>query len=45
MPKFAAHTNTLQSPGSAIETVTATNRVFHGAKRPSRLILPVRTKP
>jgi hypothetical protein len=41
VPKFAAHTNTLDPPGSATRAVIARNRVFHGTSRPSRLILPV----
>ncbi len=41
VPKFAAHTNTLDPPGSAGKAVVAQNRVYHDRKRPSRLILPV----
>lgn len=41
VPKFPAHTNTLEPPGSATEVVVATNRVYHAAQHPSRLLLPV----
>lgn len=41
VPKFAAHTNTLEPPGSAVETVIATNRVYHDRAHASRLLLPV----
>lgn len=41
MPKFAAHTNTLEPPGSAEKVVIATNRVRHDDAHPSRLLLPV----
>ncbi len=41
MPKFAAHTNTLDPPGSAVEAVIATNRVYHDSERQSKVILPV----
>jgi putative CocE/NonD family hydrolase len=41
VPKFAAHTNTLADPGSAVEVVVARNTVFHDARRPSRVVLPV----
>jgi predicted acyl esterase len=41
VPKFAPHTNTLDSPGRATTTVTASNRVYHDAQHPSRLLLPV----
>jgi hypothetical protein len=41
VPKFAAHPNTLEEPGSATEVVVARNRVFHDARRPSRVILPI----
>ena len=41
MPKFAAHTNTLDPPGSAEKVVIATNRVRHDEAHPSRLLLPV----
>jgi hypothetical protein len=41
VPKFAAHTNTLDPPGSAVKIVVATNRVYHDSDKPSRLILPV----
>ncbi|MCU0726970.1 MAG: CocE/NonD family hydrolase, partial [Planctomycetes bacterium] len=41
VPKFAAHTNTLADPGSAAEAVVAHNRVFHDARRPSRVVLPI----
>ncbi len=41
LPKFAAHTNTLDPPGSAVRAVVARNRVHHSAARPSHLSLPV----
>jgi hypothetical protein len=41
VPKFAAHTNTLDPPGSATKVIVATNRVYHDSDKPSRLILPV----
>jgi len=41
VPKFAAHTNTLEPPGSATETVIARNRVLHDREHASRLLLPV----
>ncbi|MCD6118476.1 CocE/NonD family hydrolase, partial [bacterium] len=41
VPKFAAHTNTLDPPGSAVRTVIATNTVHHYSERKSRVILPV----
>ena len=41
VPKFAAHTNTLEPPGSAVKAVIATNRVYHDRERKSRLILPI----
>ena len=40
VPKFAAHTNKLESPGSAMEVVTAHNRVYHDEQHPARLLLP-----
>ena len=43
VPKFAAHSNTLENPGTAVEVVVAENRVYHDPARPSRLLLPVRT--
>ncbi|UCF35058.1 MAG: CocE/NonD family hydrolase [Phycisphaerales bacterium] len=42
VPKFAAHPNTLDPPGSATDTVEATNRILHAAQCPSRLLLPVK---
>jgi uncharacterized protein len=41
VPKFAAHTNTLEPPGSAARAVSAQNRVWHDADHESRLLLPV----
>lgn len=41
VPKFAAHTNTLDPPGNATTAVLAHNRVYHDAPHPSRLLLPV----
>jgi len=41
VPKFAAHTNTLEPPGSATGAVVSTNRVYHDAEHVSRLLLPV----
>ncbi len=41
LPKFAAHTNTLDPAGSAVRTVIATNTVWHDAERASRVVLPV----
>ncbi|MFH1676526.1 MAG: CocE/NonD family hydrolase [bacterium] len=41
VPKFAAHTNTLENPGTAIKAVIAINRVYHDGNRKSGLILPV----
>ena len=41
VPKFPAHTNTLESPGSATRAVVAKNRVHHDTQHPSRVILPV----
>jgi len=41
VPKFAAHTNTLEPPGSAVEVVVAANTVHHEPSRASRLVLPV----
>ena len=41
LPKFAAHPNTLDPPGSATEVVIANNRVYHDNDHPSRLLLPV----
>ena len=41
VPKFAAHTNTLDPPGSAIRTVIAKNCVYHSKKHPSRVIMTV----
>jgi uncharacterized protein len=41
VPKFAAHTNTLDPPGSALKSAVATNRVYHEGKMQSRVILPV----
>jgi uncharacterized protein len=41
VPKLAAHTNTLEPPGGAVEVVIANNRVYHDGQRPSRLLLPV----
>jgi putative CocE/NonD family hydrolase len=41
VPKFPAHTNTLESPGSAVRAVIAKNRVWHDAEHPSRVMLPV----
>ena len=44
MPKFAAHTNTLEHPGSAVDAVIANNRVYHDAERQSKVIVPVMEK-
>jgi len=41
VPKFAAHTNTLDPPGTATTAVIAQNRVYHGKEHPSRLIMTV----
>jgi hypothetical protein len=41
VPKFAAHTNTLEPPASATKVVIAKNRVYHDEQHPSRLLLPV----
>ena len=41
LPKIAAHTNTLDPPGSATRAVIANNRVWHDEQHPSRLLLPV----
>ena len=41
VPALAAHTNTLESPATAVKTVIATNRVYHDTKHPSRVLLPV----
>jgi putative CocE/NonD family hydrolase len=41
VPKFGAHTNTLEPPGSAVKAVVAKNRVCHGGEYKSRIILPV----
>ena len=41
VPKFAAHTNTLEPPGAAVKAVIATNRIRHDEDRPSRVVLPV----
>ena len=41
VPKFAPHTNTLEPPGVAVNTVVAKNRVYHMSDYPSRVILPV----
>jgi len=41
VPKFAAHTNTLDPPGSATKVTVARNRVFHDERHRSRLWLPV----
>ncbi len=41
LPKFAAHTNTLDPPGEATRAVIARNRIYHDAEHPSRLLLPV----
>ena len=41
LPKIAAHTNTLDPPGSAVRAVVARNRVWHDEQHPSRLLLPV----
>ncbi|MGD8453130.1 MAG: CocE/NonD family hydrolase [Phycisphaerae bacterium] len=41
VPKLAAHTNTLEPPGSAERCVTAHNRLYHDPQHPSRLLLPV----
>ena len=41
VPKFAAHTNTLDPPGSATRTAIAKNRVYHSRKYPSRVIMTV----
>jgi hypothetical protein len=41
LPKFAAHTNTLDPAGSAVRSVVATNTVWHDAERASRVVLPV----
>ena len=41
VPKFGAHTNTLDPPGSAVDAVIAKNRVYHGGEYKSRVILPV----
>jgi putative CocE/NonD family hydrolase len=42
VPKFAPHTNTLESPGSAIKTVIAQNRVYHGEGYRSKIIMTVK---
>ncbi|HVP13863.1 MAG TPA: CocE/NonD family hydrolase [Phycisphaerae bacterium] len=41
VPKFPAHTNTLESPGSAVRAVVAKNRVWHDAGHSSRVLLPL----
>ncbi len=41
VPKFAAHTNTLDPPGTAVIAVIASNRVYHDKDQPSRVIIPV----
>jgi len=41
VPKLAAHTNTLEPPGTARRAVVARNRVWHDGSRASRLLLPV----
>lgn len=41
LPKLAAHTNTLDPPGSATRAVIARNRVWHNDQHPSWLLLPV----
>ncbi len=41
VPKIAAHTNTLEPPGTATRAAIARNRVWHDGPRPSRLLLPV----
>jgi putative CocE/NonD family hydrolase len=41
LPKFAAHTNTLEPPGSAVKAVVARNRLHTGPNTPSRILLPV----
>ncbi|MFH1574307.1 MAG: CocE/NonD family hydrolase, partial [Acidobacteriota bacterium] len=41
VPKFAAHPNTLEPPGSATEVVLARNRIYHDKNRASRVLLPV----
>ncbi|MBU0637978.1 MAG: CocE/NonD family hydrolase [Planctomycetes bacterium] len=41
VPKFSAHTNTLDPPGTATEAVVAQNRVYHEERWPSRLLIPV----
>jgi predicted acyl esterase len=41
VPKYAAHTNTLDPPGSAVATVRATNRIYHDRAHSSRLLMPV----
>ncbi len=40
-PKFAAHTNTLESPGEAVRAVIAENCVYSGGQWPSKLLLPI----
>ena len=40
VPQFAAHTNTLEPPGSAIKVVIAKNRVCHDKDHSSRLLVP-----
>lgn len=42
MPKFAAHTNTLEPPGSAVDAVVANNRVYHDSEKQSKVIVPVK---
>jgi putative CocE/NonD family hydrolase len=41
VPKFGAHTNTLDPPGRAVDAVIAQNRVYHDVRHASRLLLPV----
>ncbi|HNQ22906.1 MAG TPA: CocE/NonD family hydrolase [Phycisphaerae bacterium] len=41
VPKLAAHTNTLETPGSATRVVVARNRVYHDAQHASCVLLPV----
>ncbi|GAB4150629.1 MAG: CocE/NonD family hydrolase [Planctomycetota bacterium] len=41
VPKFAAHTNTLEPPGIATKVVIARNSVYCGPDTPSRILLPV----
>lgn len=41
VPNFAAHTNTLAPPGSAVDVEVAHNRVHHDPQHKSLLLLPV----